>query len=271
MYRFLKRLINKLTGIGAHASDTEKETLHKRFLVYFALLMGCGGLVWGSICIYRGLLIPASIPLAYVALTVANLTLFAASKRFRLVRFFQLLMSLVLPFIFQWSLGGFVPSGTVMLWAMAAVLGALTFQEIGVTLRWFLAYLILTVISGALDSDVAKYASATSEPGATLFVLNVIGVSIIVFGLMMYFVRSNEIAYKQLARSNRELVESQAQLVQAEKRASIGSLAAGIAHEMNTPLGVINSNTDVSRRCIATIVDALKGSKAINVLENTAV
>lgn len=43
------------------------------------------------------------------------------------------------------------PLGAVMLWAMAAVLGAFTFQETGLTVRWFLAYLVLTIASSILE------------------------------------------------------------------------------------------------------------------------
>ncbi len=39
-----------------------------------------------------------------------------------------------------------------------------------------------------------------------------------------------------------ELVKSQEQLIQSEKLASIGQLAAGIAHEINNPLGFVHSN-----------------------------
>ncbi|KKK47838.1 hypothetical protein LCGC14_3151150, partial [marine sediment metagenome] len=49
-------------------------------------------------------------------------------------------------------------------------------------------------------------------------------------------------AYTKLEEANRELKEMQGQLVQSEKMASIGQLAAGVAHEMNTPVGFVASN-----------------------------
>jgi len=41
---------------------------------------------------------------------------------------------------------------------------------------------------------------------------------------------------------NRKLAGSQTQLLQSEKMASIGQLAAGVAHEINNPIGYVNSN-----------------------------
>jgi two-component system sensor histidine kinase TtrS len=41
---------------------------------------------------------------------------------------------------------------------------------------------------------------------------------------------------------NQRLLESQSQLLQADKMASIGLLAAGVAHEINTPIGYITTN-----------------------------
>lgn len=43
----------------------------------------------------------------------------------------------------------------------------------------------------------------------------------------------------ELARSNRELAATQEALMQSERLASMGQLAAGIAHEVNNPLGVV--------------------------------
>lgn len=46
----------------------------------------------------------------------------------------------------------------------------------------------------------------------------------------------------ELEKANRELKAAQAQLLQTEKLSSLGQLAAGIAHEINNPIGFINSN-----------------------------
>lgn len=51
----------------------------------------------------------------------------------------------------------------------------------------------------------------------------------------------------QLSQAYRELQSSQAQLVQSEKMASLGQMVAGVAHEINTPLGYVKNNVEVMR------------------------
>jgi len=54
--------------------------------------------------------------------------------------------------------------------------------------------------------------------------------------------------YSELADFAKELERSQAQLVQAEKMAAIGRLAASIAHEINNPLQAIHNSLHLSLR-----------------------
>jgi two-component system, NtrC family, sensor kinase len=57
----------------------------------------------------------------------------------------------------------------------------------------------------------------------------------------------------ELTEVNRKLSMAQAQLMQSEKLASIGQLAAGVAHEINNPIGYVFSNFST----LETYIDSL--------------
>lgn len=56
-----------------------------------------------------------------------------------------------------------------------------------------------------------------------------------------------------------KLQEAQAQLLQSEKMASIGQLAAGIAHEINNPVGFVNSNMSSLHNYVQTLFSVIDG------------
>jgi signal transduction histidine kinase len=58
---------------------------------------------------------------------------------------------------------------------------------------------------------------------------------------------------QKVEERTREVKEKQAQLVQSSKMAALGSLVAGVAHEINTPVGAINSMHNTLMRAVEKI------------------
>ncbi|MFQ5510864.1 MAG: tetratricopeptide repeat protein [Candidatus Krumholzibacteriia bacterium] len=69
---------------------------------------------------------------------------------------------------------------------------------------------------------------------------------------------------EQLRSLLRELRDTEAQLVQSEKMAALGKLVAGVVHELNSPLGAINSAVDTSARRIGRIVETIENNGALS-------
>jgi PAS domain S-box-containing protein len=67
-----------------------------------------------------------------------------------------------------------------------------------------------------------------------------------------------QLQLQQLTELNGRLQEAQAQLIQSEKMASIGQLAAGVAHEINNPIGYVNSNLRTLDGYIKNLFDVIR-------------
>jgi two-component system NtrC family sensor kinase len=61
----------------------------------------------------------------------------------------------------------------------------------------------------------------------------------------------------------KKLAEADSQLLQSEKLASIGQLAAGVAHEINNPIGFVNSNLGTLKSYVAKLLGLIDAYEAI--------
>ncbi len=73
----------------------------------------------------------------------------------------------------------------------------------------------------------------------------------------------------KLEETLKQIKEMQHQLILQEKMASLGNLVAGVAHEVNSPIGAVHSAADVTRRCIEKIKEILKSSQTLQELKSS--
>jgi adenylate cyclase len=226
----------KLGNAGVLPSDDEEDRLCKAILTYCATLIWFLSFFWVITYFLLDRPLSAVIPLAYQVVSAVSLIVFFTTKQYRLFRFTQLLMMLVLPVVLQLSLGGFVASSGVMLWSLTAPLGALLFHSTRQATPWFLAYIGVTVLAGLLDGLVSQNAVLLPQTILTLFfVMNIGSVSLTAFVLMLYFARRREQALFALAQANKLLQIEQ----EKSERLLLNVLPAPIAERLKRNSGVI--------------------------------
>jgi adenylate cyclase len=186
-----------LARIGADARDDEELRQKKALLVVLALLILPVSVLWGSL--YLGFGSPVGVvPYVYFAVSLGSLVVFARTRRFQPFLVTQLLDILLTTTAGQMLVGGFLPSGGVGLWGILAPLGALVFLELRQAVRWFVAFLVVFVLTGLAGEVLFSDADLPVWFTSTMLALNVIGTASIAFTLLASFAHQRNAALTAL-------------------------------------------------------------------------
>lgn len=85
--------------------------------------------------------------------------------------------------------------------------------------------------------------------------------------------KKNAKMVNDLTKTLKELQDTQLQLINSEKMASLGQLIAGVAHEINTPVASIKSNNEITKKILSQIGenDAKELLEEINEIDAEAI
>ena len=225
--------------------SAREDKLHKDLLIFACAFMNLAVVLWLAIYWIMGLHFSANVPLIYQVISVASLVHFWKYKNFEIFRFVQLSLFLFVPFIMQWSIGSSVTSSGVMLWALLAPIGALVVSGWRNSIPWFIAYMVMTVVSGFFD----YYLGSGNDNGIAMktiglfFALNFAAMSSIIYFLVRYFVVEMEKIRRQLDQQHQLLAEEQ----NKSERVLLNVLPSNIAQRLKNHPGLIaDGHADVT-------------------------
>jgi adenylate cyclase len=237
----LGKWLERLGNAGVLPTDNEEERLCKAVLTYSSTLIFFLSFFWVTTYLLLGHPLSAAIPFGYQIISVISLIYFFATKQYRVFRFTQLTMMLILPVALQLSLGGFVASSGVMLWSLTAPLGALLFHSTRQSVPWFVAYAGITLLAGLLDAAVSSGAPVPPQTVIIVFfVMNILGPSLTAYLLILYFARRREQALFALDKAHKLLQVEQ----EKSERLLLNVLPAPIAERLKQNPGVIADDLD---------------------------
>ena len=240
----LMKLINFLSSIADKPENTKEEKQEHIFLIYLGIAMSGGGLTWGTILVLYGIDLQSLIPYSYTLITLFNFLYLYKSKNFEIAKNVQVSISLLTPVLLQLSLGGFIASGSVILWSIPIILINFTFQENQKSLLWFYSYLFIVLLTGALDSTAAKYAIEVPRDVSILFfTLNLTLVSIVIFILFYYFIIVKENLKSSLEELNSTLEDEVARQVGEVTKSTI--LFKTIFNTVEDSIAIVDLNSNI--------------------------
>lgn len=191
--------------------DTQEDKLRSSLLIFACAFMNFAVMFWLAIYWLMGQSYSTNIPLAYQAVSLGSLVYYLKTKNFAAFRFIQLSLFLFAPFVMQWSVGSSVTSSGVTIWALLAPVGAVVVAGWRESIPWFIAYIVLTSVSGFFDYflGIGYTGGLELKTIGVFFALNFAAMSSILYFLVRYFVLETEKIKDKLDKQHALLLEEQ--------------------------------------------------------------
>jgi len=193
------------------ANVPQEQQLRIDLLIFACAFMNFAVMFWLAIYWLLGQSYSTNIPFAYQAVSLGSLFWYLKYKKFAVFRFIQLSLFLFAPFVMQWSVGSSVTASGVTLWALLAPVGAVVVAGWRESIPWFVAYIIMTAVSGFFDYFLGVgYAGGLSlKTIGVFFALNFVAMSSMLYFLLRYFVLETEKIKDSLDQQHKLLAAEQ--------------------------------------------------------------
>jgi adenylate cyclase len=199
-------VLARLAQIGADPQDDEDTRAGKALLVLISVLILPVALLWAILYLAFGSPV-GWVPLGYFAVLLASIVVFSRTRNFGQLLLVGQAAILLAPTLSMIPLGGFLAAGGVGLWGIVAPLGALVFKDVRSAARWYVAWVVVFLVSGvAGELWGAESPTVPQWFTSTMLALNVTVGGTIVFTLLALFAaqRQNALAALRVEQAKAE-------------------------------------------------------------------
>jgi len=196
--RLIDSFVNNLQNWGYDSQDSEDERLRKQTFISALYPVMIATILWGILFAEFKEIYASLISFGYFSITLASLFAIQRTRQIRIIIPLQLSMGLLLPFSQTLMLGGISASGAVILWSILSPLAATIFYHLSIAAFWWLANFILIISAVILPPYIRQENLLPPMLVDIFFIINIGGVSLIVFLILSYFISQKDQAFHLL-------------------------------------------------------------------------